>query len=82
MDAAMKRIISEALKAKGLNQSQLAVQLGKERASISRTLSRSPLDQRSDWPRILELLDLEIVIRPKRQTEAVPAAESTEFTSR
>ncbi|WP_034382955.1 hypothetical protein [Deinococcus sp. YIM 77859] len=40
---------------------QLAVQLGKERASISRTLARSPVDPRSDWQAILDALGLEIV---------------------
>lgn len=65
MDEAMKEVVATALKAKGLNQSQLALQLGKDRASMSRTLNRSPIDARSDWPAILDALDLEVVIRPK-----------------
>ena len=66
MEESFRETVAAALKAKGLNQSQLATQLGRERASISRTLGRSPIDPRSDWPAILDALGLEVVIRPRR----------------
>lgn len=66
MDGDFKATVQAALKAQGMNQSQLAERLGKERAAISRTLSRSPIDPRSDWPAILDALGLEIVVRPKQ----------------
>jgi len=66
MEETIREVITATLKAKGLNQSQLALQLGRERASISRTLGHSPIDLRSDWPAILEALGLEVVIRPKQ----------------
>ncbi|GAA3995062.1 hypothetical protein GCM10022631_01430 [Deinococcus rubellus] len=45
---------------------ELAAQLGIPQQSLSRTLQTSPINQRSHWPAILEALDLEIVIQPKR----------------
>ncbi len=61
-----KNAVRTALAAKGLNQTQLAEVLGKERAAVSRTLSKSPIDERSLWPAILDALGLEIVIQPKK----------------
>ena len=67
MEETIREVITAALKTKGLNQSQLALQLGRERASISRTLGRSPIDLRSDWPAILDALGLEVVVRLKQE---------------
>lgn len=55
------------LRRMGLTQTDLARMLGKDPRSISRTLARPLIDSRSDWTRILEALDLEIIVtvRPK-----------------
>ncbi|SMB93158.1 hypothetical protein [Deinococcus hopiensis] len=67
MSETPREAVQAALKTRGMNQSQLAAQLGKGRASISRTLARSPIDPRSDWQTILDMLGLELIIQPKQQ---------------
>lgn len=51
----------------GLNQADLARRLNVLPGTVSRALSNSPVDERSKtWRAMLEALELEIVIRPKK----------------
>jgi len=61
-----KNAVRAVLAAKGMTQNDLARQLGKHAAAISRTLNSDIVDSRSDWPAILDALGLEIVVQPKR----------------
>lgn len=58
----------------GINQAELARQIGTLPGTISRALAGSPLDERSKtWPAILDALGLEIVIRPKKEGQRAKA---------
>ena len=58
--------VRQALKDQGLTQAKLAEMLNTTQPAISRTLTASVLNDRSHWPAILDLLGLEVVIRPKQ----------------
>ncbi|SMB82518.1 hypothetical protein [Deinococcus hopiensis] len=67
MSETPRKAVQVALKAWGMNQPQRAAQLGKGRASIGRTLARSPIDPRSDWQAVPGMLGPEPVIQPRGQ---------------
>jgi predicted transcriptional regulator len=58
--------LRQALRDKGLTQVKLAEMLGTTQPVISRTLTASVVNDRSHWPAILDILDLEIVLKSKK----------------
>ena len=60
--------VDAALKAKGINQGELAQLIGSHPAAVSRVLNSRLIDRRSLWPKIFDALGLEIIIRPKGST--------------
>ena len=64
MDELAKRL-REELKARGITQNNLAEKLGTTQPVISRTLRASVTNERSHWPAIIDLLDMEITVQPK-----------------
>lgn len=60
-----KTVVKVALAEREMTLTELARRLDVPQQSLSRTLQQSPLNGKSHWPKILEALGLEIVIRPK-----------------
>ena len=59
--------LRQTLKDQGITQNKLAEMLHTTQPVISRTLTASVLNDRSHWPAILDVLGLEVVIRPKQE---------------
>lgn len=69
----IQRVVRVALAERNLSQAALAEKLNTHASTLSRILGESnPISQRSLWPRILEELDLEVVVRPKRERTSGP----------
>ena len=62
-------VVDEALKQQGKTRSDLARDLGISRQQITRTLNATALlnPRANYWTAILDVLGLEVVIRPKSQ---------------
>ncbi|WP_407543021.1 hypothetical protein Q0M94_25465 (plasmid) [Deinococcus radiomollis] len=58
--------VRKALKDQGVTQIKLAELLDTTQPVVSRTLKASVLNDRSHWPAILDILGLEVFIRPKQ----------------
>lgn len=58
-------VVRNAIKARGLTQSEIAELLGSTQPALSRTLRTPLINTQSLWPQILDFLDLEIYVRPK-----------------
>lgn len=62
----VRELIKRILKTRGMTQAQLAQTIGADPPTLSRTLTAPIINTQSHWPAILDALDLEIVIQPKK----------------
>lgn len=65
MDTVSSKVKHTMMK-RGVNPSDLAKQTGLSLNVVNRTLNEPPLLDGAHWKAILQLLDLEIVVRPKQ----------------
>lgn len=57
--------VKVALAQRGMNQADLARQLGIKPQVLSRLFRVPVVNERSHWPAVLEALDLEVEVKPK-----------------
>lgn len=55
------------LKEKGVTQAEFAHEIGTSQPVLSRTLKSPFINTQSHWPAILDALDLELVIQPRKR---------------
>lgn len=69
------KAVNIQLARRGMKQADLAKKLGILPSTVSRALSSSPIDDRSStWLAMLNELNLEIIIRPKRECDSLTSS--------
>lgn len=73
-----REAIDDALERKNITQNALARELGVESGNLSRALGKGMLTSKSIWGKVLDFLDLEIILQPRtpRTNQHEPEAES------
>ncbi|WP_217449214.1 helix-turn-helix transcriptional regulator [Deinococcus sp. JMULE3] len=67
MNEQVREAVKQAMAARDMSQGELARQTGLVRPAVSKLLNGTVGKVPDNWQRILDLLDLELVVQPKKQ---------------